>query len=403
MKVPFVFAALIVLLKSCQPVVAPPPVVPPINPAVYAKDCETIYQQELGRAPDLPGLIGCEAQMVQAKQAGAPLPQEVFRAWVRTQPEWAQHQESLKVVTLPQLRVRGQFFEQENGQRFTLIEASDFLLYQRFLNGEDIRSVLKQRSDAGFNTLRVFGMVNGSLGRFLPFDYGDRYYSGLDGLSQLVARFGFYIEFTAFADATQAMPDRDQQVAHWQRIVDTVRPLTNVVLEIGNELDQPINQLISVAVLPQPKGVLASHGSNGSQAIPVMPYWDYLTFHTNGAPEHQRKVGHNCMELDSRPCSANENTRAPDQLTSTAQAFDAAAGAALLAAGSTFHSVNGRSSTLWNETELVLAKAWVAGATSVPLSCQDGAYRHRDDLETPALLRVYQRGSDPTCIVRIRR
>jgi len=38
----------------------------------------------------------------------------------------------------------------------------------------------------------------------------------------------------------------------------------------------------------------------------------------------------------------------------------------------------------------------------VPLGCQAGGYRHRDDLKGPGLLRVYQRGNDPACIVRIR-
>lgn len=49
-----------------------------------------------------------------------------------------------------------------------------------------------------------------------------------------------------------------------------------------------------------------------------------------------------------------------------------------------------------------VAAAWVAGARSVSVACQAGAYRRRDDLLTDDLLRVYQRG-DSGCIVEIRK
>jgi hypothetical protein len=62
----------------------------------------------------------------------------------------------------------------------------------------------------------------------------------------------------------------------------------------------------------------------------------------------------------------------------------------------------GRHSTLWSDATLRIAQAWAAGARSVPLSCQNGAYVHRQDLEGSTYLRVYQRGGDDRCIVRIR-
>jgi hypothetical protein len=162
----------------------------------------------------------------------------------------------------------------------------------------------------------------------------------------------------------------------------------------------------------RPTGVLASHGSNGSQAAPVMPPWDYGTFHTNGSSEEQRKVGHNAQELAPVPVLTNETSRYPEDgmwvgasLARQQQlAHDAAAGAALLAAGSCFHSVSGKSSVLWSADELVVARAWAAGARSVDLACQAGPYVHREDLEGPNDLRVYERPvAGHGCIVRIRK
>jgi hypothetical protein len=78
-------------------------------------------------------------------------------------------------------------------------------------------------------------------------------------------------------------------------------------------------------------------------------------------------------------------------VANTAWAYDAAAGAALLCAGSCFHSESGRTSSLWTGDEADVAEAWALGAASVDLSYQDGLYNHPQELETPDLLRVYQR------------
>jgi len=316
-------------------------------------------------------------------------------------------------VFLPRLVARGQFIGLENGQRFTAIEATDFALYEKHLKGINIDPVLKQRASLGYNMVRVFG--TGTIPfpdepmNLIPSLYGERYFTELPVFFQRLARQGLYAEFVAFAGHRSALPTKADELVYWTRLVEALRPITNVILEAVNEHDQLGNRVESLQELLRPVGILTSHGSSGvagaNGADPVMPYWDYISLHTNGVPEWQRKAGHNCMELSANtPCTANENTRAPDRFQSPALAFDAAAGAALLAAGSCFHSLNGRISRLWEGLELDLAKAWVDGAQSVPLACQAGPYVRRDDLLTPSLLRVYERRiGDPACIVRIRR
>ena len=176
------------------------------------------------------------------------------------------------------------------------------------------------------------------------------------------------------------------------------RPLP--LLELVNELDantnepDPLGRVFDLSLHAQaPAPLLSSHGSNGSQAIAVRPAWSYETFHTNDAPEWHRKTGHNAMELSdgtdglaaSRvPILTNENTRFSDRCQSAQMAFDAAAGAALLCAGSCYHSIAGKKSALWDGVELECARAWASGARSVPLEFQDGRYAHAADLEGPA-------------------
>lgn len=317
-----------------------------------------------------------------------------------------------KFVALPRLVTAGQFFRKADGERFTAIEASDFNAFNRFLLGENIEPVLEQRASIGFNMLRVFTAYNvcppGSgcqeIGRLVPREHGD-YAAKLRLFARAAAAHGLYLELTAFTGPYGSFFDTaDQMVAHWALLAQAAADETNIILELVNEFDQTANAGIPIERLQQPPPpVLASHGSNGSEAEPVKPLWSFVTFHTNGAFQAVRKVGHNCWELSaSLPCLSNENTRSPDNFSSNKQAFDSAAGAGLLAGGSAFHSVHGKNSTLWVGIELENAKAWVAGARSVPLKCQDGGYVHRDDLEGTEFLRVYQRGSDPDCIVRIR-
>lgn len=281
---------------------------------------------------------------------------------------------------LPALTVRGQFFQKANGDRFTAIQASDFNLLARYSRGEDIKPVLAQRRDAGFNMLRVWTLMH--LSQFGIGDLDPCPYNMIPSFLRLCSRYGLYVELTAYTSTRDPL--------HWFKLVDSVEDSTNVILELVNENDQVANHINTDNYAKAPK-TLCSHGSNGSQAQPVEPFWDYATFHTNDAPEWQRKVGHNAMEIWNGPTLSNENTRCPDRFTSLMLAYDSAAGAALLCAGSCFHSVHGKNSTLWEGQEFECAKAWAEGAKSVPLGYQDGRYNHPIQLEGPDILRAYQR------------
>lgn len=314
---------------------------------------------------------------------------------------------------LQALRVNRHVFELEDGSPFTLIGCTDFRLYQMFLNGEDIDAVLAQRRDLGFNIVRVLGMCR-LMFELDPSAFAN-YYDRLGPFCEKLERFGLRLEFTAFADATLVMPDLMRQLEHWDRVCDALVPYSRLVLcELVNEGDQPVNAM-STQTFPQPEGLISSHGSNGSQALPVRPAWSYETFHTNDASEWWRKGSHNGMELSAGdaegnitpsrvPVYANENTR-PDRDHNPEHFRGAAAGCALLISGSLFHSQSGKSSALLEGEDLACAIAHIEGARSVDLRFQLGRYQHDPAWEGPDDLRVYRRVLDDGSFgeVRIRR
>jgi hypothetical protein len=294
-------------------------------------------------------------------------------------------------VALPPLSCAGQFFR-AGGERFTVIQASDFSLFKRYLDGEDIEPIVDQRRALGFNTLRVW-LLNRSVvvnGGIHPDDYPGFY----EALARFVDVVGLYVELTVFTSTQGLMANVWDQQAHLDRTADAVRGKPNVILELANEIDQYDNA--PSPLLVRPSGVLISRGSNGADSVPPRhdAPWDYELYHTNDLDEFQRKVGHNAMEWadqSGRPCLSNENTRYVDRDRSATHAYDAAMGAALLCAGSCFHSQAGKTSTLFTGTELDCARAWVEGVRSVPLEFQAGAYQHLQNLEGPDCIRAYSR------------
>jgi hypothetical protein len=299
--------------------------------------------------------------------------------------------------------VDGQFFR-VNGQRWTGIESSEFSLPKRFMAGEEIRPLLDERAGLGFNMFRMW-LLNQSVVQGAGYPEGihpnqyPNFYDRVRALAELLNAYGIVSEFTAFTSCDPLMTNEGDQQRHWTSLQDAVRGIPGVLLELVNEWDwgqgqnSPARSLYNM----KPSGIIASSGSSTADAPPPMPVWDYVLYHSNGLSEWQRKVGHNTMEpADEHHCpgGANENMRYPDEEQSTAKAYDAAAGAALLCAFACFHSQGGKYSRPFDVLERACAAAWVEGARSVPLEFQAGRYVHRSDLEdhvNKTVLRAYER------------
>lgn len=306
------------------------------------------------------------------------------------------------------LGIAGQFFTLD-GQPFTAIETSDFSLFKRDLDGEDVRPIREQRRDLGFNGERVW-LLNDSVvayrnGYQQDGIHPDQYPDFYERLRRFVGEGPEFCDLTVFTQTQTLMPSPSDQQRHLDRSADSVRGLGNVILSRVNEADQHDN---ATADLSRPAGVLITRGSNGADSMPPRhdDPWDAEEYHSNDLNEWQRKVGHNAFEWaaqSKRPCWSSENTR-PDNDGSDAHFEDAAENAALLCAGACFHSQSGKCSTLFIGRDLDAARAWVHGARMVPLEFQRGQYIHRQDLEGPNCIRAHERrlpdGRGYVCMVR---
>lgn len=312
--------------------------------------------------------------------------------------------------SLPRLVVEGRFFRQDTGTRWTGIETTDFNLFNRFLDGQDITPILRQRADAGFNLLRVWTDFDvcadakcpdhQPIGRMIPATHPD-YYTRLPDFLDLCARHGFYVELTAFT----GRPDADEaKIAHWERLITALTSRPNVLLELINEHNVHHKSLPYDRLRRPPTPILASHGSGGAGAEPRLPIWSYVTYHPGFGADWMRKAVEEGTQAADRfgvPVLVNETTRFPDNDKSLEHAYDVGRGCALALAGCAFHSVAGKNSRLWDGHELALAREWARGARSVSLDCQRGELRQLDD---PHFLRVFERsGAGPDCRADIRR
>src|SRR5580765_1763114 len=110
------------------------------------------------------------------------------------------------------LRVEGRAFFDADNKVWRWRGASQFLLFARYLNGEDISPQLDWLVDRGFNVLRLFGEVPAG---FHPEDYGITNYerpferpdfdAKLHAFFQLLADRGLRCEYTVltYADSTE--------------------------------------------------------------------------------------------------------------------------------------------------------------------------------------------------------
>lgn len=321
---------------------------------------------------------------------------------------------SLTFTPLPQLTPDNDIraFRLPNGQVFYVIEATEFNLYARWLDGEDINPVLDQIASAGFNFGRVWtsydvcrsGINCQKIGFLRPSNYPN-FYTAIPEFLRLTARYGIYVEFTAFAGPYQTLFDNiDQMVDHWNRFIAATTGQTGVIRELVNEGNNGPNLGLPYERLLRPHdNVPTSHGSNAQDSFPVEPIWDWAGYRPAGG-EWWRKPGHNAMEVANQahvPIWSNEMTRCCDQDADPNHFVDAAATSALLAYGFDYHTISGKSGELWTDQEFQIAKMISAAMRAVPLKCVAQPYRNLG--ETDLLLRNYQRGGDPDCIRGARR
>ena len=179
----------------------------------------------------------------------------------------------------PAIHVEGSTFVDAKGRRWIWRGCTDFLLFKRHLDGEDIAPLLNERAGVGANLVRVLGMCQ-NIARFHPQEY-PAYFDRLGPFVDLVARSGLYVELTVFADAQFIMSSSTEQHQHLARVVDILRGKANVFVELVNEFSK---NGVDPRQFTKPDGILCSHGSGQTDEAPPQPPWDYVTFHVRRDP-----------------------------------------------------------------------------------------------------------------------
>lgn len=274
------------------------------------------------------------------------------------------------------LRVDGLDFRDESGQKWVMRGCSDFLLFQRFLDGQDIEPALHERAAVGANCLRVFGMFDGGLGRFHPGDYPN-FDAGVQAFTDLLAQHAFYVFWVVFADAQIVMPsvpDQQQWLAHFR---DLVRGRSNVLLELANE---NFKNGVNAANFSKPDGVLSCSGSGGAGMDPPQPFWDWSDLH----PERGDKwplssttlffaingfggpfPGTHQATVAGEPIGFADNADPGRRANDPQAAYRLGADSALWGAGGVFHSESGATSTIFTLTQRACAQAFLRGVRAV--------------------------------------
>ena len=245
--------------------------------------------------------------------------------------------------------------------------------------------------------------MNTSVHHLLPWEWANFY----DELRPFLAHcggFGLYVEMTVFTQAKTLMPSLAQQQEHYDRVVTSLGDAFCFV-EGVNEYNVHDNATDPGLRFWKPDGArfdLCAGSQAGGDEVPMPPVCDSIRYHSNDQSEWQRKQAHNPMEMswhnNDDAALANENMRT-DKDPNAYRHQDAAAGAALLHAGSYIHSPEGKQAVPFGASR-PCAEAFMAGVRSIDLSQRVFPYQHRTDLETPDVIRAYQRGSQ---IVLIRK
>lgn len=182
-------------------------------------------------------------------------------------------------------------FTDDTGRPWSYRGVTAFLLYYRWLRGEDIQPFVSWAGALGANVVRVLGMVGWDGQEFSP-TITPNWWPELLPFVDYLGACGMRIEFTVFADAQKMMPDPNAQRAHLQQVVNTIGGRWNVLIEVCNE---PFKNGVEPAAIwsksaPRPcpmaygsTDLITTQQSDG-RWLTTMDVLSYLTPHTDRDP-----------------------------------------------------------------------------------------------------------------------
>jgi len=206
------------------------------------------------------------------------------------------------------LHIQGRRFYDADNHVWRWRGATEFLLFARYLNGEDISPQLDWLVGRGFNVLRVFGEVPSCFGAARigitnyerPFERPD-FDAKLHAFFKVLEEHGLRCEYTVltYSDASDVMR------AHVQRVFDVAASHWNVMVEAANEPEYNGIDAVSVMHGVDRRGVLSAYGLDPARAgrgahVPVLDYGtthdlqrdlEHSPYNTKDALEMQNALG----------------------------------------------------------------------------------------------------------------
>lgn len=293
-------------------------------------------------------------------------------------------------AAISKIHVDGLTFRDEQNNIFSYRGFTSFLLYKRFLDGEDIIPYLKAWSGIGYNIPRVFAQVSWSqaTGRpdFFPKDYSN-YLTSLPSFFNLLSQHGLYCEFV---DHTYPY-NVDEQAQFSMQIAEIGAKHKNYFKELTNEPNvngidlNGIRARLNTSTWNFP-------WSSGNYDPPSQPVGSYLTCHLDRGPEWPRKFRQlleyrqgggpneltdpamNCPIVHDEPIGGAD-FEIPGRRSNVPSDFHThGAGCQMHGAGGTFHHENGLSSIMPDGLEWDCAKAFITGLKLMPVQYQLGDY-----------------------------
>jgi len=224
-------------------------------------------------------------------EAIAEVRRRIFAAVGQADPDTPAPPEPAPGGALPTLRARARWFWQDGADEpYDYREATAFMLFARFLRGEDITSRLAYWRAHGITSLRVLAMVGHPFWLGKGWDLRPSlpgYYEAWRPFMALLEAHGLYCRLSLFADRDYVAGLDTRH--HARRMGETLAGCRNVIVEVANEPTmngfrdpgelQALGHVYYTAGGWGPLALGPEHGPNGHRLTYQHAPADYLSFH----------------------------------------------------------------------------------------------------------------------------
>lgn len=260
-----------------------------------------------------------------------------------------------------------------DGARYIHNQATNYLLFQRYLEGQDITPVLYDGFD-GYNVTFLMKIVSEQAGfrPLTPGNYPD-FYAMADAFFADMLKAGKRIEATLLCDCDQIGFSHSDQLTHTDAMYAILRKYPTNLCQLANEWEK---NGVDAPSFGKPAGVFWSRGSSLAGGQCPLPAGDYSTAHLSrsgggaylDAQPYYMSAGYEGYAGTGGPVVTNEtrgasNTENSDRRTTDPAYFRRIASAMRGWSGGTFHFDDGIHSVVCapGTPQDACRRAWLEG------------------------------------------